>query len=94
MRNEINNEMTTTDFTAKLKVVMQKTLDTCKKTNVVIELKDVNYIFDEILHDFMKKNFCYEYEENETAMNLYSNFGCDIRFDFECELKDFLENRK
>jgi hypothetical protein len=50
--------------------------------------------FDEILHDFMKKEFeknSNDYMSDDIALKFYESFGCDIRGDYEERLMQEIE---
>jgi hypothetical protein len=48
----------------------------------------ISQCFDDILHEFMCKEFNADYSEDEQAMTFYTDYGCDIRSDFEQESQE------
>ena len=79
----------------KLESKFKVTLDdlTSESNNSIIDEDTIN-IFDEELHDFMKDEFCDDYESDDEASEFYQQHACDIRNDFEDRLIFWItENR-
>lgn len=66
---------------------MQKKLDAASS----IDEAWIDAAFDEILHEFMKGKFSYDYDSCDIASEFYQYYGCDTRFDFEREAREKME---